>query len=227
MILVGLSARHLSGDHLPSASSASRVSSQATFASAEDAPLCGLAECAIENDEESIRWFVKSVSEEGHNHELDAADSMLAQYRTLPVAIKTQLAMYASTRAPQELYQLTCDFAKNNEIPVTWVRKDVANYVMRFERTPWALQTQELVDQGHALQASSELFRFKVDFDNDSRRLVAISMIFEEGVLHWSRIADILLLDSTQGTNNAGPRLESLRGSPCHGRGWQRADLRG
>jgi len=43
IILVGLSARHLSGDDLPSDSSASRVSSQATFASAEDAPLCGLA----------------------------------------------------------------------------------------------------------------------------------------------------------------------------------------
>ena len=120
IILVGLSVRHLSGDDLPSDSSASRVSSQATFASAEDALLCGLAEYAIENDDESIRWFVKSVSKEGHNHELDAADSLLAQYRTLPVAIKTQLAMYASTRAPQELYQLACDFAKNNDIPVTW-----------------------------------------------------------------------------------------------------------
>jgi len=207
MILVGLSARHLSGDDLPNDSSASRVSSQATFASAEDAPLCGLAEYAIENDEESIRWFVKSVSEEGHNHELDAADSLLAQYRTLPVAIKTQLAMYASTRAPQELHQLACDFGKNNDIPVTWDRKDIANYVMRFERTPLALQAQEMVDQCHALKASSEFFQFKVDFDNDSRRLVAISMIFDEGVRHWSRSADILLLDSTHGTNNAGMRL--------------------
>ena len=93
--------------------------------------------------------------------------------------IKKQLAMYASTRAPQELYQLTCDFAKTNEIPVAWDRKDVANYVMRFERTPLALQAQELVDQCHALQASSELFRFKVDFDND--RTLTTCKLFNSG----------------------------------------------
>lgn len=80
---------------------------------------------------------------------------------------------------------------------------------MRFERTSLALQGQELVDQCHALKASSELFQFKVDFDNDTWRLFAISMIFEEGVLHWSRSADIVLPDSTHGTNNAGMGLIS------------------